>query len=722
MKLAATNSPMRICYHCLLFLFLSLPEILRAQESDDTSIVRELDQVVVTATRTERKLGNVAVPVQLISRTAIRNAGSLRLNDILSEQTGLFITSGGASSSAGGGVFGNGVQIQGLSPDYTMILIDGEPLTGRQGGVIDLSRISVNNIRRIEIVKGPSSSLYGSEAMGGVVNIITEQAEQSGFQTGLRYGRFHSVDANVNASVRNRKFGMQLFGNRNSSRGFDLDETSPGKTVDPYRNYTGQLKFHFLPFPRTRISLSTRFFNEDQKNHFPTTDLGSGAQISIVGNGIVRDLNVNPVITHQFHNNFRTALRLFFSRYEYEQDLVKEQDKSPYYYDFFQQDFYRGEMQADFKLQESHAVSIGGGWVREVLNTTRYEDRRKMDNRYLFLQDEWQLGGNLRLIGGIRFDDNTAYRSRLSPKLAVHYKARPGISFTASYGGGFKAPDFRQMFLNFLNTAAGGYVIYGANEINIAEIERQYREGILSELLPRAYDLSQLHPEISNGFNAGTRVTLNDRLSFDLNFFRNDIRNLIQVEIIAYRSNGAPVYSYFNVREAFTQGVEWNAAYRLDKHFTLNGGYQFLSTADKEHLKRIREGTVFTRDPQTNESYRVRRGDYAGLPNRSAHLANLKLTFDNQKGWSGTLRGIYRSRWGTTDRDGNEIINRDDEFAPGFLTANFSIAHEKNAFRFQAGVDNIFNYRDPLHLPAQAGIQPYISVTYSFINKKQSIK
>src|SRR6185436_2317800 len=98
-----------------------------------------LDEVIITATRTERKLGNVAVPVQLINSKIIQQSGSVRLNDILQEQTGLFITSAGATTSAGGGVFGNGVQIQGLSPDYTLILLDGEPIIGRQGGVIDLS-------------------------------------------------------------------------------------------------------------------------------------------------------------------------------------------------------------------------------------------------------------------------------------------------------------------------------------------------------------------------------------------------------------------------------------------------------------------------------------------------------------------------------------------------------------------------------------------------------
>ena len=89
------------------------------------------DEIVVTGTRTERKLSNVAVPTKIISRKTIQQAGSLRLSDVLQEQAGLFLTSG----------FGVGVQMQGLNPDYTMIMINGEPLVGRTSGVLDLNRL-----------------------------------------------------------------------------------------------------------------------------------------------------------------------------------------------------------------------------------------------------------------------------------------------------------------------------------------------------------------------------------------------------------------------------------------------------------------------------------------------------------------------------------------------------------------------------------------------------
>lgn len=726
MKLAASTFDMQKCV-CLFLILLSAVSYSFAQPKQnndatiDSTFFKNLDEIVITATRTERKLSNIAVPVQLISNRTIQQSGSVRLNDILQEQTGLFITNSNASSSAGGGAFGNGVQIQGLSPDYTLILIDGEPIIGRQGGIIDLTRLTVANIKKVEIVKGPSSSLYGSEAMGGVVNIITEQSQKNRLDASLRYGRFNSTDANLTGSVQHTKWGLQLFGNRNSSDGFDLDKSAPGKTVDPYKNYTGQLRFNYLTSSKTKISLSARYYNEVQNNFFPITDVSNGSSLNISGTANTRDLNVNPVLIQQFNKNLRSSLRLYFSRYEYEQTLKKETDKSLYYYDFFQQDFYRIENQTDWHWQKNNYGSIGGGLITEKLNTTRYAGKRSNDIRYLFVQNEWRANDQFTFIGGLRYDDNSTYQSKLSPKLAGQYKVNDRLRINASYGAGFKAPDFRQQFLDFMNAAAGGYVVYGANEITLAKLEQQKQEGIISEILPQANQLAILKPEISKGLNLGASFIANEKLNFKLNFFRNDIDNLIQVEIIATRSNGAPVYSYFNIDKALMEGAEWQFQYALNKKFLLQGGYQFLITADKEVLKKINDKDEYARNQNTSQAYIMKRSDYAGLPNRSAHMANLKLFYNDEKtGWSGSVRAIYRNRWGTTDKDGNGIINRNDEFAPGFLLLNISASKKIRSFNFQAGIDNLLNYKDVLNLPGQPGIQPYISIMYSFIkNHKQ---
>ncbi len=687
----------------------------------DTLQPTVLDEVILTASRTERKLSNCAVPTYLITQKNIAQSGSVRLNDILSEQTGLNISSNSTTTSAGGGVFGIGVQLQGLSPDYVLILIDGEPVIGRQGGVIDLSRIAVTNIKKIEIVKGPSSSLYGSEALGGVINIITENAQENKLDASFRYGKFSSADAHLNAAIKKQKWGLQLASNRNSSDGFDLEKNKPGKSVDPFESHTAQLKLNVSPARNSNIILSGRFYNEKQDNYFQTQELLTNSTSSIVGNGNVNDINLNASLSHQFLNKVNSILRYYFSRYEYEQILSKESTNANYYYDYFQQNYSKLENQNDIKIFTNNLLSIGGGFIDEKLNTTRYAGERKNKIVYFFLQDEWVLNKKLTIISGLRFDGNKMYQSKWSSKIAVQYRLSNKFRLNASFGEGFKAPDYRQLFLNFLNTAAGGYVVYGANEINIAELNLQKQQGIISEILPRAFQLSLLKPEVSTGLNLGGLIEANSKLSFNFNFFRNDIKNLIQVETIAFRNNAAPVYSYFNVKKAYTQGVEINANVSINKQLQFSAGYQFLQTADKETIKKIKERTVFTRNLLSNETYAVSRNDYAGLPNRSAHMVNAKLFYENQlSDWSGSVRLIYQNKWGTFDKDGNGIINRSDEFAKGFSIVNITVSKTMQSFRFLAGVNNLFNYKDVLNQPGQPGIQPHLSIFYSYkTNKKQ---
>ena len=159
---------------------LALPAL--AQQPADTLRRQKLDEVVVTATRTERSIAEVPIPVTVVGAKQIKAMGSVRLNDVLGEQTGLSIVAD----------HGRGVQMQGLNPEYTLILVDGEPLIGRTAGTLELSRVAVGNIQRVEVVKGPASALWGSEALAGVVNIITQKPQDGTSGTlRLRYGSNH---------------------------------------------------------------------------------------------------------------------------------------------------------------------------------------------------------------------------------------------------------------------------------------------------------------------------------------------------------------------------------------------------------------------------------------------------------------------------------------------------------------------------------------------------
>jgi outer membrane receptor for ferrienterochelin and colicins len=318
------------------------------------------------------------------------------------------------------------------------------------------------------------------------------------------------------------------------------------------------------------------------------------------------------------------------------------------------------------------------------------------------------------MIGGLRFDANQAYASVWSPKIALQYKSSEKLKLNISYGRGFKAPDFRQLYLNFTNLAAGAYSVFGS-EVAVDEIKRLTAAQQLDQTTALVGSLSALKPEVSGGLNAGIVYTMNASSQFTANIFRNDLKNMIVTDVIAFKKNGSQIFSYFNLKRALTQGIELGAQQKIGQWLQLNAGYQFLYTADKEVLQSIKKGEVFQRSLVNGQAYRMSLSDYGGLPNRSAHTANLKLSAENAKGYFSTIRIIYRSRWGTSDLDGNGLINRSDEYAKGNVQVNTSMGLPLNShWKCMAGIDNLFNYKDIQFLPGNPGRTAYLDIQFIF--------
>ena len=669
----------------------------------------QLDEVVVTATRNERKITNVAVPVSIINQQTIQRAGSLRLRDILQEQTGLFLTSG----------FGVGVQMQGLNPDYTLILVDGEPLIGRTAGVLDLNRITVGNIRKIEIVKGPSSSLYGSEALAGVINIITDKSYEKKLNAGIRYGTYNTIDANIHASARSNKLGTAFFLNAYRTDGYSIRPFSVERAKLPVFRLTPQVKLNYTFSDRTSLNLSIRYNYEQIRNELAVSN--NGQIIYSKGREINKDLNIIPTLTHQFNNRLKTALRLYGTRFEGSQVLNTNSGLG--YNDYFRQQFYRVENQTDYSPVKDLTFVAGAGYILEKVNSSRYDSKestKENDVKYGFIQADWKLLKKLTLIAGMRYDDNKLYASAFSPKLAAQFAVNDKFRIQASFGKGFKAPDFRQLYLNFTNTAAGGYSVYGALEAQRV-IAVQQQAGTIKDLSADYYRLQTLRPEFSNGYNAGFTWQILEPLQWQVNLFRNDITDLIESRQVATRVDNSQIFSYINIKNAYTQGLETSVKYKFLKGFSTEAGYQLLLTADKDELATLKKGNYYYTRDANGYSVLLQRSDYIGLPNRSRHMANLKINYEHpQQHWFVNLRNIYRSDWAVFDKDGNGIYNKQDGFAKGFLLINLSAGMEfKNGFRVQAGLDNLTNYTDVNNLPNMPGRTAYISLNYSFINKSK---
>ncbi|GMQ25908.1 TonB-dependent receptor [Algoriphagus sp. oki45] len=641
-----------------------------------------LQEVVVAATRTDRTVEDLPMPVTVLNSEQIQQTGGLRLSEVLREQTGLQITSD----------HGAGLQMQGLDSDYILILLDGEPLIGRTAGTFDLDRISVSSIERIEILRGPSSAIYGSEAMAGVINIITKPVdEQTQLDLGLRFRSFNTWNPYAEVGIGNEKWSAKILYDYFSTDGFDLTPENVGQTQNPYQAQTAQVKLGGKISEKFDLNLFLRGYSENSSGQMQTS--GASPEMLAMENSR-QDFNFNPTLRFRPSENLLFTLRGMSSWFSTVSDTRFQSDGSAFDFQDFNQFYHRTELQTDWQANSRNLFTLGMGHLVETVEATRYDGLNRFDAGYFFLQHQWDPHVKVNLVTGLRADFHNQYGNRLSPKISGQYKFSEKFSWQASFGAGFKAPDFRQLLLNF-NNAASGYYVFGAL---LAEegIQRLQDQGLVARVLIQPETLGNLTAETSLALNTGFRWKPGAKWLIQVNAYRNAIDNLIETAPIAQLVSGQNAFSYFNIRQVVTQGVETDISYQISPHLSLSLGYAFLDSYDKDALDRIDAGEVFKRDSQ-NRTSRVERSDYGGLFNRSRHSGNFKINY--RENWTGTdwaLRAIYRGRFGFADLNGNLILDDDLEYADGWVSLNLTVTKTLSSGIFlEVGATNILGTLTP---------------------------
>ncbi len=668
----------------------------------DSTKVTEIDEVVLTATRTARQLSSLPLPVTLVSKNTIIDSGTIRLDEILNEQTGIITVADESGFE--------GVQIQGIASDYILILIDGVPLVGRSAGNFDISRLTVGNIKQIEIVKGPSSSLYGSEALGGVINIITEKPKEEALSGNVSYriGRFTQQDINLDIKQRIKDFGYGIFVNRFSSEGYDLNPDAEGQTVNPFENYTLNARVYNDFSEKLSVFASARYYNQNQDADFVLNDT------NFEGDSKEEEWNAHLRFDHTLRANVSFEYEVYFTNYTATEKLADPISDDVLSDSDFDQLLFRPEIRNIYTFKNNSKLTSGFGFQYDELDRTFFDEKVDFNSQYVYVQYDADFFEKLNVIVGARFDNHSEYSNQLSPKLALRYKITDQIAAKASIGYGFKAPDFRQLYFDFTNSAVG-YTVLGYN-VALEKLEELQDQGqILDVVVPESELQDPLEAESSIGYNVGVTYKKKN-WNAEVNFFRNDFENLIDTRIIARKTNGQNVFSYFNFDEIYTTGIETNIGYKFNTNLTINAGYQLLYAFDKTKKDQVGNGEIFARDPVTNETIAVTTSEYFGLVNRSRHNANLKVFYEIPSiDTNLNLRLIYRSKYALFDTNGNGLIDDyDTSFVDGFVTTNISANKTffKN-FNLQIGANNLFDYTDT-NIPTLPGIQWYARLNYQF--------
>ena len=689
------------CLHFLiLFLFCFKIGLSQSFEKDTLKVI-EIPEVIVTGTRTTRALSTLPFSATVIAKNKIDQSGSVRINDILQEQTGIITVADQSGFE--------GIQIQGVSADYILILLDGVPLVGRRSGNFDLSRLSVGNINQIEVVKGPLSSLYGSEALGGVINIITEKKESKRLEgnTSYRAGSLNENEINLNITQGFKKLRYGFFANRYSNNGYDLNPDVAGKTVNPFENYTVNGKLNYDFSEKLKLFNSIRFYSQLQDAEV----LLDGVNYN--GNSEENEFNIHSRLDHQWNSKFTTAYEFYFTNYKTKESFTDPNSNARLNDSYFDQKLFKPEFRGTYSFDNESTLVSGIGMQYDALDRTYFDQSVAFTSYYIYSQYDFKPTEKLNVIIGGRFDSHSEYSNQLSPKFSARYKINDFIAVKSSIGYGFKAPDFRQLYFDFTNSSVG-YTVLGYN-VAIDKLNQLQESGqIINTLVPESELQTLLKAESSIGYSLGLNFQKKG-WSTELNFFRNDFTNLIDTRVIARKTNGQNVFSYVNYDAIYTQGLGFNTRYKFSENLRISGGYQLLFAYDKLARERSKQGAFFARDPQTNSSVELASSDYFGLLNRSRHTANLKCFYEiPTSAININLRMLYRSKFFQIDSNGNGIADTYDSNVNGYVVTNFSATKNfKKTFSLQIGADNLFNYTDK-NIPTLPGTTQYIKINYQF--------
>lgn len=606
----------------LLTLLAQAQDPVPADVSPDEEEVDEV--VVVTATRSPSALGKAPVAVEVVTREELEATGAESLAEVLEEQPGLMIEDT---------LLGTAIRMQGMNPEHTLILVDGQRVLGRKDGVIDLSRFALDNIERIEIVKGPNSSLYGSDAMGGVVHIVTREPEQQ-LSAGLhmRGGTLGRVDITGDVSVGDALATHRVTAGYHQSDPWDLDPTDEATTSSGYHQTDVSYALSVKPDDDARMTLNASYMQRrmagvDQTITGATLDTRQTIEDARAAAGGWWTPHANTKLSWRLSGSAYRAQQLSDQRGAIAGDNVTDERE------------HLGE--ASVQLDQvigSNTLTVGMDGLHQDITSTRLSDGKGGRQRWaVFAQDVWGIGDDEGVHGmvspGFRLDVDSQFGIAPAPRLATALFFGD-FTVRASYGTGFRAPGFRELYLDFENPGAG-YVIAGA---------------------------ADLAPERSRNLNASVSYATKP-FDMSLQVYRNDIQDLITIVTVDQPDGADLLFTYANVAEALTQGIDAQVRWRPDP-FMLELGYALTDARDKRLNRRI-EGRV---------PHRLTGSTSVEMVDR--------LTVRAQAGYS-SKRPYY------VDENGDGAV--ETLWLPDRLTVDGRVSWKDGPLEVFGGVDNLFD-------------------------------
>ncbi|MBN1279191.1 MAG: TonB-dependent receptor [Chlorobiaceae bacterium] len=526
--------------YTLLALLLISSAPLHAEEAESRFT---LDETVVTATLAETSVSKVPAAIEIITAVEIAEMGAETLHQILAEAQSVTLEPTSGRQSV--------VRMRGLGSSSALVMLDGVRLPSGFQDKADLVEIPAGIIERIEIVRGPGSALYGSDAIAGVINVITKKPSgQSKAWLGSRYGESRHgeaeetvFDAGVSGST--GSLGYVLAGSFSDKGRFDFDSADRKTDGDDMRIASGAGRLVWQAGDRTVVSLGAIYAEVEREGIRPKRNKENDWY-----NNSDR-FTGSLELQHELGESSELLLRLSRSEYDWGLKLIPRDNTASELHDVEQVSTqFEGRWRG--KVIDGHIVTAG----MEYRADDRIDDglESEIENFALFLQDEVSVGERFYAVLGLRYDDHSGFGSVFSPRINLAYRVSDLLRLRAAYGEGFRAPT--------------AFELYSGSPYTINRI-----------LIPDP----DLEPETSRTWEVGADLK-HGGLSLGLTAFRNDIRDMI-AEVFTGSYEGTnpkiPVNSMENIADAMTQGLEVSASLTLPGGFELSDELTWLESEDK---------------------------------------------------------------------------------------------------------------------------------------------
>lgn len=675
-----------------------------------------INEVVVTGSRTARPIKMSPVTTQVLGGKALVDAGYSNLQQALQQETpGLNIQKVG---------FGNEISMQGLDARHVLFLMDGERMTGDMAGNLDYERFNLHAIDRVEIVKGASSTLYGSRAAGAVINLITKKTDKPlSIDAGIRYGQMNernykhpqpkdflymfeqnadrpNLQSWVSAGFKTGKFTSQTDVWYSESDAFYMYQAENDKKV-----YTMEAN-PFLPHDITVVSNAVRppmgiegkeHITVSQKLYYnPNPNLSVlvyGSSFFMNTYDLIQDMTFSQArdwtagtkVTYHVKDWFSVTGSLhadFYDRFKRHERIDKRQKD-------YESSIYQPRLTVTSNYFNGHSLILGMEHTSDELTSDRFSGNanhdlktRALKETEYFLQDEWTINPRWMISAGIRTNFSKAFGFMGMPKVAAKYSPDKHWSLRANYSMGYRSPSIKELFFNWDHL--GMFMIRG-NE--------------------------NMRPEKNNYFSLGAEYS-NDRLFVSGtaygNYFRDKIEGVWRIYDMQYN------FEYTNLSQQRLLGLEVLARWSVLDCLTLNGTYSFV---DVSKNKGIQVNTTSPHAATASMDYKYMKKNYRLNAVFSASYMGGKK-FDVQD------RVFVKE-----ENKSYDAYFRCD--LPQYVLCNLSVSQTFwNKVKLTLGMDNLFNYVPKtlgsgitmFNVPATAGARGWVQVEFMLDDVINSLK